>query len=160
MELHESVTSPLYPLMGFTLITPSAPLPACTLLGATAVCTVIVNPGATDCTVRYACAVTVLGVAPEDVPVTVIKYSPGVAVPVLVTVFTMTVALAGGATEAGLTTHVGKTVIVSFEVAWHERSTVPLNPLSVPTVRLDVASPPGSTVPLPENVLICNVKPA
>jgi len=83
-----------------------------------------------------------------------------VAVPELVTVLTIAVALAGGATEAGLTTHVGKIVIDSFDVAWHVRSTVPLNPLSVPTVRLDVASPPGSTVPLPENVFICKVKPA
>jgi hypothetical protein len=78
----------------------------------------------------------------------------------LVTVFTIAVALAGGATEAGLTTQVGKAVMVSFDVAWHERSTVPLNPFVVPSVRLDVASPPGSTVPLPENVVICRVNPA
>lgn len=82
------------------------------------------------------------------------------AVPAFVTVLTTAVAVAGGATEAGLTTHVGKIGIVSFDVAWHERSTVPLNELTVPRVRLDVASPPGSTVPLPENAVICRLKPA
>lgn len=36
IDAHVSVTFPVYPLAGFTLTTPSAPLPATTLLGATA----------------------------------------------------------------------------------------------------------------------------
>ena len=44
--LHESVTPPgglAYPLIALMLITPSPPLPAVTLLGVTAFCTVMVN---------------------------------------------------------------------------------------------------------------------
>src|SRR5580704_4987312 len=58
IEAHDSVTPPavpggvMYPLMGLMLITPSPPLPAGTLLGATAVCTVIVNCGDTASTVK------------------------------------------------------------------------------------------------------------
>src|SRR5690242_14348599 len=43
----------LYPLIGFTLITPWAPLPAGTLPGATAVCTVMVNCAVTESTVKF-----------------------------------------------------------------------------------------------------------
>ena len=57
MELQYRVINPfvgvLYPLIGFTLTTPSAPLPAVTLLGATGLCTVIVNCGVTANTVKF-----------------------------------------------------------------------------------------------------------
>jgi hypothetical protein len=42
----------VYPLLGFMLTTPSAPLPAGTLVGATALWTVIVNCGVTASTVK------------------------------------------------------------------------------------------------------------
>lgn len=42
----------VYPSSGFTLMTASAPLPATTLLGATALVTVIVNCGVTAKTVK------------------------------------------------------------------------------------------------------------
>ncbi len=56
IEAHASVTPPLpggltYPLIGFTVTIPCAPLPAGTLLGDTLVVTVIVNCGVTDSTV-------------------------------------------------------------------------------------------------------------
>lgn len=40
IALHESVTFPVYPLIGVTVTVPVAPLPACTLLGAKGVVTV------------------------------------------------------------------------------------------------------------------------
>ena len=55
MEEQASVTPPVgaaYPLIGLTVTTPCAPFPAGTLLGATVVVTVIVNPGETESTVR------------------------------------------------------------------------------------------------------------
>ncbi len=56
MEAQASVTPPpvglTYPLIGFTVTTPVAPVPAGTLVGATAVVTVIVNCGVTDSTVK------------------------------------------------------------------------------------------------------------
>lgn len=42
----------VYPANGFTFTTACAPDPATTLLGAAALCTVIVNCGVTDKTVR------------------------------------------------------------------------------------------------------------
>jgi len=55
IELQASVVPPAglrYPLMGLTLTVPSAPLPAGTLLGATALWTVMVNCGVTASTVN------------------------------------------------------------------------------------------------------------
>ena len=57
----------LYPLIGFTVTTPVAPLPAGTLVGATAVVTVIVNSGATDSTVNGRLGVVKVVVGPVPV---------------------------------------------------------------------------------------------
>lgn len=71
MVEQESVTPALvgllYPSRGLIFTIPSAPLPAGTLLGATAVCTVTVNCGVTDSTVRL----RVCGVGEYDVPASV-----------------------------------------------------------------------------------------
>src|SRR5215469_4929036 len=49
---HGPVVGVRYPLLGFMLTMPCAPLPAGTLVGATALCTVIVNCGITANTVK------------------------------------------------------------------------------------------------------------
>ena len=59
MVAQDRVTPPvgnpglLYPLIGLTWTRPWPPLPALTLLGDTAFCTVMVNCGVTDRTVRF-----------------------------------------------------------------------------------------------------------
>ena len=60
---------PTYPLIGLTLTVPSAPLPAGTLLGATASRTVIVNCGVTAKTVS--CKGSAVRVVVGPVPVIV-----------------------------------------------------------------------------------------
>ena len=57
-------------MIGLRLMVPWPPLPAWTLLGATAAVTVIVKLGVTASTVRYCCAECEL-VVPLAVPVTV-----------------------------------------------------------------------------------------
>ena len=49
---HGPVLGVRYPLFGLTLMMPCAPLPAGTLVGATALCMVIVNCGVTASTVK------------------------------------------------------------------------------------------------------------
>lgn len=67
----------------------------------------------------------------------------------------MAEALAGGVTVDGLTVQTG--VSVKFVgVTWQPRSTVPLKPLSVPTVMLDDEVPPGA-IASGENGVACRV---
>src|SRR5207237_3563753 len=78
IDAHDSVTPGvpaglLYPLIGLIVTVPSPPLPAGTLLGATAFSTDMVNCGVTASTVRF--RVSGAGCVPLD------------AVPVLVTVY-------------------------------------------------------------------------
>ena len=55
-------------------------------------------------------------------------------------------ALAGGVTVVGLGVQTGGSVVIgAVEVTWQARSTVPLNPLTVPTVMLEDDVPPGAT---------------
>ena len=77
IDAQDSVTPALglpdgltYPLIGFTLTTPSAPLPAGTLFGATVLCTVIVNCGVTANTVKGSDGVVYEVVGPVPVIVT------------------------------------------------------------------------------------------
>jgi len=77
MVAHESVIPPpvgvRYPYTGFTVTVPCAPLPAGTLLGATALVTLMVNCGATARTVRGIGGVVNVVVGP--VPVIVMLYA-------------------------------------------------------------------------------------
>jgi hypothetical protein len=57
IELQASVTTPTYPLSGFTLTVAWAPLPAGTLFGAMAPVTVIVKSAVTASTVKVSDAV-------------------------------------------------------------------------------------------------------
>jgi hypothetical protein len=54
IEAHDNVTPVvlIYPLIGLMVTIPSPPLPAGTLVGATALCTVMVNCGVTANTVK------------------------------------------------------------------------------------------------------------
>jgi hypothetical protein len=55
-------------------------------------------------------------------------------------------ALAGGVTSAGLTVQLGgSTVVWVIDVTWQPRSTVPLKPLTVPTVMFEDDVPVGGT---------------
>jgi len=76
IEAHASVIPPsdglIYPLIGFTVTTPCAPLPAGTLLGATVVVTPIVNCGVTERTVSGSGAALTVELA--LVPVIVMLY--------------------------------------------------------------------------------------
>src|SRR5580658_8278184 len=56
-------------------------------------------------------------------------------------------AMAGGVTEAGLTVQVGVSTVACgcAGVTWQLRSTVPLNPFTVPTVTCADDPPPGAT---------------
>jgi hypothetical protein len=68
IALHESVTLPVYPLSGVTVMPAVAPLPAWTELGDIGVVTVMVYSGVTASTVTFKDAIWV----PEDaLPVTV-----------------------------------------------------------------------------------------
>jgi hypothetical protein len=54
---------------------------------------------------------------------------------------------------------VGEEVVVCVDETWQVRSTVPLKPLTVPTVMLEEDVPPGATAP-GENGAACRVKSA
>jgi hypothetical protein len=71
----------------------------------------------------------------------------------------VTAAFAGGVTVVGLTTQVGGAVVVCVDETWQVRSTVPLKPLTVPTVMLEEDVPPGATAS-GENGVACRVKSA
>jgi hypothetical protein len=126
--------------MGFTVIAPVAPVPAGTLVGAMAVVTVIVNCGLTANTVKGRAGVVKVVVGP--VPVIVTLYPTVVVVLLVVTV---AVALAGTVTDAGLTAHVGVSVVCCADVTWQLRLTVPLNPLTDPIWMIEEDVPPGAT---------------
>jgi hypothetical protein len=67
-------------------------------------------------------------------------------------------ALAGGVTVAGLTVQLGGSVIDWIvDVTWQPRLTLPLKPLSVPTVTFEDDVPPGATAS-GESVSACSVK--
>jgi len=111
---HASVIPPLgdrYPLIGFIVTTPVAPLPAGTLVGATAVATVIVNCGVTANTVNGSAGVEKVVVGP--VPVIVMLYS---TVVVVLKEVTVAVAVAGTVTDRGLTVHTGASVVCCADV--------------------------------------------
>jgi hypothetical protein len=78
------------------------------------------------------------------VPVTVMPYRTVVVRPTVVIVAD---AMAGGVTEAGLTVQVGVSTVACgcAGVTWQLRSTVPLNPFTVPTVTCADDPPPGAT---------------
>jgi hypothetical protein len=140
IALQESVTVPVYPLIGLTVTTAVAPLPACTLEGVTIVVIVSVYSGVTARAVRFTVAWWVV-VGP--VPVTVTVYSAGGVVP---TVEIVSVGLAGVVTEAGLTTQVGVPVTCCGATEHVSDTSTPLTEFSVPSVRFDVEGcPPGRT---------------
>jgi hypothetical protein len=67
-------------------------------------------------------------------------------------------ALAGGVTVAGLTEQLGGSVIDWIvDVTWQPRLTLPLKPLSVPTVTFEDDVPPGATAS-GDSVSACSVK--
>lgn len=138
-DAQESVTLPEYPLLGFTLTMPCAPLPAITLLGATALWMVIVNCALTASTVSCNAGVVYVVVGP--VPVIVMLYKVVVVVPLLVIV---AVALAGAVTDDGLTVHTGVSVVVMVDVTWQLKATLPVNPLTDPTWMEVDEVPPGA----------------
>ena len=70
IEAQARVTFPEYPFAGFTLTVPCAPLPAITLLGATALSIVIVNCALTANTVSCSAGVVYVVVGPVPVIVT------------------------------------------------------------------------------------------
>ena len=74
-------------------------------------------------------------------------------------VVTVNAAFAGGETVIGLTAHVGGEFVVWVEETWQVKLTVPLKPLTVPTVMLEEDVPPGATA-FGENVAACRVKSA
>jgi hypothetical protein len=78
------------------------------------------------------------------VPVTVMPYRTVLVSPIVVIVAE---AITGGVTVAGLTEQVGVSVVDcgSAGVTWQLRSTVPLNPFTVPTVTCADDVPPGAT---------------
>jgi len=139
---HASVIPPLgerYPLIGFIVTTPVAPLPAGTLVGATEVATLIVNWGVTASTVNGSAGVVKLVVGP--VPVIVTLYP---TVVVVLNVVIVAVAVAGTVTDCGLTVHTGVSVVCCDDVTWQLRLTVPLNPLTDPTWIVEDDVPPGA----------------
>lgn len=68
-------------------------------------------------------------------------------------------ALAGGVTVVGLMAQVGVEVVACGAVTWQVKSTVPANPLTVPTVMLEDVVPPGATA-AGANGAACRVKSA
>lgn len=90
------------------------------------------------------------------VPVTVMPYRTVVVWPIVVIVAD---AVAGGVTVAGLTAHVGVSTVVCgcAGVTSQLRSTVPLNPFTVPTVTGADEVPPGATASS-DNGPACSVK--
>jgi hypothetical protein len=67
-------------------------------------------------------------------------------------------ASAGAVTVVGLTEHVGGSIVPTVvEVTTQLRVTVPVKPLSAPTVMFEDAVPPGATAS-GENAAACNVK--
>jgi len=130
-------------LIGLMVITPSPPLPAGTLLGATGFSTVIVNCGETDSTVKFCGKVLAVCEVDGAVPVMVMVYATVVVSDCVVMVAD---AMAGAVTLVGLTVQRGmSTIVCVVDVTVQARSTVPVNPLSEPTVMLDEDVPPGDT---------------
>lgn len=139
---HDSVIPPsgeTYPLMGLIVTTPVAPFPAGTLVGATAVVTVIVNCGLTARTVSGRSGAEYVVVGP--VPVMVTLYP---TVVVVLSVVIVAVALPGTVTDCGLIAHCGVSVVGCAEVTWQLRFTVPAKPLTDPTWMFEDDVPPGA----------------
>ena len=126
------------------LIVPSPPLPAGTLLGATGVATVMVNCDVTGSTDKAKGSDTVvLG----DVPVMVTLYKPGVVgvVETVELVVMVAVAPPDGFTDEGLTVQAGRLTPAVSDVTAQLRVTLPVNPFSGASARIDAESSPGST---------------
>jgi hypothetical protein len=129
----------IYPLIGFTVTTPSAPLPATTLLGASVLVTLMVNCGVTERTVNGSAGVVTVEFA--LVPVIVMLYSI-----VVVSIFVVTVAVAvpGTFTELGLIRQLGGSMMeLSDGLTWQLRFTVPVNPVVEPIWTCEEAVPVG-----------------
>lgn len=144
IELQYKVTPPVgltYPFSGFTLITAWPPLPAGTLLGATALWIVMVNSSVTASTVR---SIGANDTVPEaSVPVSVMLYPIVGVVPVVLIV---AVAPPDDVIDAGLTRHVGSSAggIETEAVTVHPSVTLPVYPLGVTTVMFEEDVPPAA----------------
>jgi hypothetical protein len=77
------------------------------------------------------------------VPVTVTTYDPGVAVPAVVFVVIVAVALPEGCTEVGLISHAGGICPVCDDT-WHASTTVPVKPVPATTEMAEEDCCPGS----------------
>lgn len=146
IELQKSVMYPslgvVYPLKGLTLTIPSAPFPATTLLGATGLCTVIVNCGVTASTVSVSGSVVWL--PDPSVPVMVIVYPIcGVVSDVVI----VAEAPPEPERDAGLTVQTGNDVLVicTVGVTVQLRLTGPMNPEPATTLTVVDETPPGAT---------------
>ena len=143
---HERVIPPplgvWYPYTGFTVTVPCAPLPAGTLLGATALVTLMVNCGTTASTVSGSGGVVNVVVGP--VPVIVMLYAWVVVVLLVVMVAK---ASPGVVTDAGLIMQTGVSVAGCCEVTWHVKLTVTLGleGEGSPTAIAEEATPLGAT---------------
>jgi hypothetical protein len=144
MVLQESVMpglpgGVLYPLTGFTLMTPCPPLPAGTEVGVTGLATEIVNCGVTANTVTVSGGKLIVWEVEGAVPVIVIEYAAG-AVSILLVI--VTEAVVGGVTVAGLTEQTGGSA-KSVGDTWQLKSTVPAKPFTDPIVTLAAEVPSG-----------------
>jgi len=146
IEAHESVIPPplgvRYPYSGLTVTVACAPLPAGTLVGATAPVTLIVNAGDTASTVSGSGGVVYVVVGP--VPVIVMPYA---WVVVVLSVVTVAVVFPGEVTDAGLTMHAGGLVAACCPVTWQVKFTVTPGLVGVgsPTIISEEETPLGAT---------------
>jgi len=144
MELQESVIPALpggvlYPLTGFTLMTPCPPLPAGTDVGDTGRATEIVNCGVTAKTVTVSVGKFTVCEVEGAVPVIVIEYAAG-AVSILVVI--VAEAVVGGVTVAGLTEQTGGSAKFVGDT-WQLKFTDPAKPFTDPIVMLADEVPSG-----------------
>lgn len=146
IDAQESVMPPplgvTYPYSGLTVTVAWAPLPAGTLVGATAPVTLIVNAGDTASTVSGSAGVVYVVVGP--VPVMVMPYA---CVVVVLWVVTVAVETPGDVTDAGLTMHEGGFVATDCPVTWQVKFTVTLGLEGVgnPTIISEEETPLGAT---------------
>jgi hypothetical protein len=146
IDAHESVMPPpvgvRYPYSGLTVTVPWAPLPAGTLVGATAPVTLIVKAGDTASTVSGSAGAVYVVVGP--VPVIVMPYA---WVVVVLWVVTVAVVVAGEVTDAGLTMHWGGFVAACCPVTWQLKLTVTpgLEGVGRPTIISAEETPLGAT---------------
>ena len=146
IDAHDRVIPPplgvTYPYSGLTVTVPWAPLPAGTLLGATAPVTLIVNAGDTASTVSGSAGAVYVVVGP--VPVIVTPYA---CVVVVLWVVTVAVEVPGDVTVAGLTMHSGGLVATCCPVTWQLKvtETLGLEGSGNPTTIWEEETPLGAT---------------